>query len=149
MMKGRKKAVSRRPEQVGETIRQTLSAMLVQGEIRDPRVSMATVTSVKVAPDLGSAKVWVALPGEKADQKKALEGLRSAAGFLRSKIAQELTTYTVPEIRFEHDDGAARGARVDAILAEIKLTEFQAAQEGQAHVDGEVHDQADGGDGHK
>jgi ribosome-binding factor A len=128
MMKGRKKAVSRRPEQVGETIRQTLSAMLVQGEIRDPRVSMATVTSVKVAADLGSAKIWVALPGEKADQKKALEGLRSAAGFLRTRIAQELTTYTVPELRFEHDDGAARGARIDSIIADLKRVEDEAAR---------------------
>lgn len=128
MMKGRKKATSRRPEQVGETIRQTLSAMLVQGEIRDPRVSMATVTSVKVAADLGSAKIWVALPGEKADQKKALEGLRSAAGFLRTRIAQELTTYTVPELRFEHDDGAARGARIDSIIADLKRVEDEAAR---------------------
>lgn len=126
-MKRRTKAPSRRPEQVGETIRQTLSAMLVQGEIRDPRVTMATVTSVKVAPDLGSAKIWVALPGEKADQKKALEGLRSAAGFLRTRIAQELSTYTVPELRFEHDDGAERGARVDAIIAGLKRTEAQDA----------------------
>jgi len=144
MMKGRKKATSRRPEQVGETIRQTLSAMLVQGEIRDPRVSMATVTSVKVAADLGSAKIWVALPGEKADQKKALEGLRSAAGFLRTRIAQELTTYTVPELRFEHDDGAARGARIDSIIADLKRVEDEAARaaqdaqgtEGQADGDG-------------
>ena len=143
-VKKRGKAPSRRPEQVGETIRQTLSAMLVQGEIRDPRVSMATVTSVKVAADLGSAKIWVALPGEKADQKKALEGLRSAAGFLRTKIARELTTYTVPELRFEHDDGAARGARIDSIIAELKRVEDEAARgaegaqgtEGQADGDG-------------
>lgn len=134
-MKKRGKAPSRRPEQVGETIRQTLSAMLVQGEIRDPRVTMATVTSVKVAPDLGSAKVWVALPGEKGEQKKALEGLRSAAGFLRTKIAQELTTYTVPEIRFEHDDGAERGARVDAIIADLKRAEDEAARGAQGAQD--------------
>ena len=145
MMKGRKKAVSRRPEQVGETIRQTLSAMLVQGEIRDPRVSMATVTSVKVAADLGSAKIWVALPGEKADQKKALEGLRSAAGFLRTRIAQELTTYTVPELRFEHDDGAARGARIDSIIADLKRVEDEAARAREDAPDGQATEgQADG-----
>ena len=145
MMKGRKKATSRRPEQVGETIRQTLSAMLVQGEIRDPRVSMATVTSVKVAADLGSAKIWVALPGEKADQKKALEGLRSAAGFLRTRIAQELTTYTVPELRFEHDDGAARGARIDSIIADLKRVEDEAARAAQDAQDAQgTEGQADG-----
>jgi ribosome-binding factor A len=144
-MKRRTKAPSRRPEQVGETIRQTLSAMLVQGEIRDPRVSMATVTSVKVAPDLGSAKVWVALPGAKPEQKKALEGLRSAAGFLRTRIAQELTTYTVPELRFEHDDGAERGARVDAIIAGLKRTEAEGAEGAEGAQDAQgAAGQADG-----
>ena len=122
-MKKRGKASPRRPEQVAEQIRQMLMEMLVHGEIRDPRITMATVTSVKVAADLGSAKIWVALPGEKAEQKKALEGLRSAAGFLRTRIAQELTTYTVPELRFEHDDGAARGARIDSIIADLKRIE--------------------------
>ena len=145
-MKRRGKASPRRPEQVAEQIRQMLSGMLVHGEIRDPRISMATVTSVKVAPDLSTARVWVALPGTKEEQAKALEGLRSAAGFIRSRLASELTTYTAPEFRFDRDDGAERGARVDAILAEIKRTDAESAQ---AHVEGEVHDQADGGDGHE
>jgi ribosome-binding factor A len=144
-MKRRGKASPRRPEQVAETIRQILSEMLIHGEIRDPRITMATVTSVKVAPDLSTARIWVALPGDKGEWTKALEGLRSAAGFVRSRVASELTTYTAPEIRFDRDDGAERGARVDQILAEIKRSETPAPE----HVDGEVHDQADGGDGHE
>ncbi|HET7040916.1 MAG TPA: 30S ribosome-binding factor RbfA, partial [Gemmatimonadales bacterium] len=116
-MKRTRKATPRRPEQVAETIRQILSAMLVHGEIRDPRVASATVTSVKVGKDLSTARVWVALPGTPDEQAKALEGLRSAAGFIRTRVARELTTYTAPEFRFERDDGAERGARVDAILA--------------------------------
>ncbi len=137
----KKRATPRRPEQVAETIRQILSEMLVHGEIRDPRVSSATVTSVKVGKDLGTARVWVALPGTPDEQAKALEGLRSAAGFIRTRVAHELTTYTAPEFRFERDDGAERGARVDAILAEIKRTGIQDAHE--------VQDQADGADGHE
>ena len=147
----KKRSTPRRPEQVAEQLRQILSEMLVHGEIRDPRVSLATVTSVKVAPDLSFARVWVAIPGSKEEQAKALEGLTSAAGFIRSRVARELTTYTAPEFRFVRDEGAERGARVDAILAEIKRTDAQGApsHEHSEHVDGEVHDQADGGDGHE
>jgi ribosome-binding factor A len=103
---------------------------------------------VKVGKDLSTARVWVALPGSKEEQAKSLEGLRSAAGFIRTRVAQELTTYTAPEFRFEKDDGAERGARVDAILAELHRTDAQAhgRTEGEA---GEVHDQADGADGHE
>jgi ribosome-binding factor A len=148
-MKKRGKASPRRPEQVAEQIRQMLMEMLVHGEIRDPRITMATVTSVKVAPDLSTARVWLALPGTKEEQAKALEGLRSAAGFIRSRLASELTTYTAPEFRFDRDDGAERGARVDQILAEIKRTEAQDAQGDHGPTEHEVHDQADGGDGHE
>lgn len=122
-MKKTRKATPRRPEQVAETIRQMVSEVLVHGEIRDPRVGVVTVTSVNVDPDLGSAKVWVALAGTKEAQEQSLEGLRSAAGFLRSRLAKELTTYATPEVRFEQDFGAERGARVDALLAEIKRTQ--------------------------
>ena len=143
-MKKTRKATPRRPEQVAETIRQMVSEVLVHGEIRDPRVGVVTVTSVKVAPDLGSAKVWVALAGTKEEQEASLEGLRSAAGFLRSRLAKELTTYATPEFRFEQDFGAERGARVDALLAEIKRTDAQGARDaqGEAH-----HDAVDGPDG--
>jgi len=135
---------------VAETIRQILSEMLVHGEIRDPRISAATVTSVKVAPDLSIARVWVALPGEKAEWTKALEGLRSAAGFIRTRVAHELTTYTAPEFRFDRDDGAERGARVDAILAELNRTDAEGGATRPADsADHEVHDQADGADGHE
>ena len=116
---------------MAETIRQMVSEVLVHGEIRDPRVGVVTVTSVNVAPDLGSAKVWVALAGTKEAQEQSLEGLRSAAGFLRSRLAKELTTYATPEVRFEQDFGAERGARVDALLAEIKRTEARDAQDAQ------------------
>jgi ribosome-binding factor A len=141
-MKKSRKSTPRRPEQVAEQIRQMLSEMLVHGEIRDPRVSAATVTAVKVAPDLSFARVWVALQGSKEEQEKAIEGLTSAAGFIRSRVAQQLTTYTAPEFRFVRDEGAERGARVDAILAEIKRTDGGSA-------DHQVHDQADGADGHE
>jgi ribosome-binding factor A len=147
MVKRRGRGTPRRPEQVSEQVRQMLSEMLVHGEIRDPRVSSATITSVKVAPDLSFARVWVAIPGSKEEQEKALEGLTSAAGFIRSRVAQQLTTYTAPEFRFVRDEGAERGAKVDAILAELKMTDARAAQDAPATP--EVHDQADGADGHE
>ena len=130
---------------MAETIRQMVSEVLVHGEIRDPRVGVVTVTSVKVAPDLGSAKVWVALGGTKEAQEQSLEGLRSAAGFLRSRLAKELTTYATPEFRFEQDFGAERGARIDSILAENKRTGAEGAQGAQENAHQDPVDGPDGG----
>jgi ribosome-binding factor A len=111
---------SRRPDQVAETVRQTITDALARGEVRDPRVGLVTVTDVRVTGDLGHARVLVAVPGDEAERQRALEGLRSAAGFLRTKAARTLTTRTVPELHFELDRGLENAARIDALLGELK-----------------------------
>jgi ribosome-binding factor A len=104
---------------VAETLRQVI-AEAVLGEIRDPRVGMVTVTSVRVTGDLSQARVMVAVPGTEPERQQALEGLQSAAGFLRSRAARALTTRIVPEIHFELDRGVEHAARIDALLAQVR-----------------------------
>ena len=116
------KGSSRRPEQVAETLRQVVTDALVR-EVRDPRVGFVTVTSVQVTNDLSHATVMVSVPGDDAARDRALEGLRSAAGFLRSRAAKALTTRTVPELHFELDRGLAHAARIDELLQEIRREE--------------------------
>ena len=78
------KGGGRRPEQVAEALRAVIADALVR-EVRDPRVGLVTVTGVQVTPELAVARVRVAVPGEEEQKRQALEGLRSAAGFLRSR----------------------------------------------------------------
>lgn len=118
-MKSRR-SPSRRPDQVAETVRQVVTDALLRGQIRDPRVRLVTVTDVRVTADLGHARVLVAVPGDEPERQRAVEGLRSAAGFLRSKAARVLSTHTVPELHFELDRGLEHAARIDALLGEIK-----------------------------
>ena len=105
------KSSSRRPEQVAETLRQVITDALAR-EVRDPRVGFVTVTGVLVTSDLSHARVMVSVPGEAADKTRAIEGLQSAAGFLRSRAARSLTTRTVPELHFELDRGLEHAARI-------------------------------------
>ncbi|MEO8449744.1 MAG: 30S ribosome-binding factor RbfA [Gemmatimonadota bacterium] len=117
-------ASKRRPEQVGEVIRQVLAEALARGEVRDPRVSgLVTLTYVRVSPDLSHARVAVSVHGEDGGAERALEGLRSAAGFLRGHVAKALATRITPELHFELDEGAAHAARINAVLAELNRPE--------------------------
>lgn len=109
----------RRPEQVAEIVRQVL-AEAVTREVRDPRVGLVTLTRVSVSGDLSHATVFVMAPGEEDEKLRALEGLKSAAGFLRGKVARELATRTIPELHFELDRGLEHAARINAMLAELK-----------------------------
>jgi ribosome-binding factor A len=116
------KGSSRRPEQVGETLRQVITDALAR-QVRDPRVGFVTVTAVLVSNDLSHARVMVSVPGEDVDKNRALEGLQSAAGFLRSRAAKSLTTRSVPELHFELDRGLEHAARINELLNTIRREE--------------------------
>jgi ribosome-binding factor A len=118
-MKRAQRGQSRRPEQVAETVRQVVAEAIAR-EIRDPRVGFVTVTAVQVSGDLSHARVLVSVMGEEADKARALEGLRSATGFLRTRVTGALSTRTVPELEFEIDRGMEHAARINALLADLK-----------------------------
>ena len=113
---------SRRPEQVAGTIRQVIADALAR-EVRDPRVGFVTVTNVLVTNDLSHARVLVSVPRDDAEKTRALQGLQSAAGFLRSRAARALTTRTVPELHFELDKGVEHAARIEELLETIRREE--------------------------
>jgi ribosome-binding factor A len=109
----------RRPDQISETVRQVVAEALSR-EIRDPRVGFVTVTSVQVSGDLSHAKILVSVMGDEAEKARALEGLESAAGFLRTRLTKVLSTRTVPELHFELDRGLEHAARINALLNDMR-----------------------------
>ena len=110
---------SRRPEQVAETLRQVVTDALAR-EVRDPRVGFVTVTGVLVTTDLSHARIMVSVRGDDAEQARALEGLQSAAGFLRSRAARALSTRSVPELHFELDRGLEHATRINQLLEDLR-----------------------------
>ena len=107
---------------MAENLRQVVADALAR-EIRDPRVGFVTLPGVTVTQDLSHAKIRVRVPGAEDAKQKALEGLRSAAGFLRTRVAKALTTRTVPELHFELDRGLEHAARINEVLASLKQEE--------------------------
>jgi ribosome-binding factor A len=89
-------------------------------EVRDPRVGFVTVTGVLVTNELSHARVMVSVSGDEAAKARALEGLESAAGFLRSRAARALTTRTVPELHFELDRGLEHASRINELLEGLR-----------------------------
>jgi ribosome-binding factor A len=113
------KRSSHRPEQVAETIRQVIAEALDR-DVRDPRIGRVTVTAVAVTNDLSHARVLVIAGGEGEEHDRALAGLQSAAGFLRSRVAKALSTRIVPELAFEFDRGLEHAQRINALLASLR-----------------------------
>ncbi len=115
-----------RMERIGEQVRGEL-ARLLRDEVSDPRIGMLTLTRVDVAPDLATASVfWSALDvtGDE-DLEVVAQGLESASGFLRKRLAKELSLRRTPALRFHRDPSIERGAETLALLAEVR-EEFEA-----------------------
>jgi ribosome-binding factor A len=105
-----------RTRRVAQAIAEELPAAL--REVKDPRVTgLITVHEVSVSRDLGIAKVRFDVLGG-ADAKAAAEGLRHAAGFLRSRLAAVLRLRRMPELRFEIEQPSRVGELLRQIGAE-------------------------------
>lgn len=112
--------MSRRTDRIEEQLRGEL-ARLLRSDVADPRVGLVTVTRVDVAPDLTTALVfWSALEGpHQPSVDDVAEGLRSAAGFLRTRLARVLRLRRVPELRFRHDPSLKLGSETLELLRSL------------------------------
>ena len=97
---------------------------IIRGEIKDPRIHpMTSVMSVEVAPDLKNCKAWISVLGDTDAQKDTLAGLKSAEGFIRSKLAKEINLRNTPEIRFVLDQSIEYGVNMSRKIDEINNME--------------------------
>ena len=105
---------------------------------KDPRISpMTSVMDVEVAPDLKTCKVWVSVMGDDEDRLRTEEGLKSAAGYIRSTVAKELNMRYTPELRFIMDDSIEY-----AINMSKKIDEIAAQDAAAKAARGETDDDA-------
>jgi len=97
-----------------------LLAELLKREIRDPRLQSVNLTAVRVTKDLRQAKVFFNLFGAGVDKRDALAGLKSATGFIRSKIGKQLNLRFVPSIEFAFDETDEEAQRIESLLRSVK-----------------------------
>jgi ribosome-binding factor A len=100
---------------VDEAVRAVLSDAIAT-DLKDPRIGFVTVTGVKTSPDLRHARVYVSVLGAEPERETTLDGLRSAHGFLQSKVASELNLKHTPTLAFEYDDSIDHGMRITELL---------------------------------
>jgi ribosome-binding factor A len=108
-----------RNERIGGLIKQEM-AELLRKQISDPSLAQATITAVKVSPDLRNAKIYFATAGTEGASQAALEGFKRARGFIKRELAQRLGLRYMPDIHFYFDDSIDRGARIDRLIKMVK-----------------------------
>ncbi|WP_019638030.1 30S ribosome-binding factor RbfA [Paenibacillus fonticola] len=111
-----------RTGRVGEQIKKELS-VLIQNEVKDPRVGFVTVTGVDVTSDLSQAKVYISIFGDEEKKAESLKGLDKALGYLRTELGKRMRLRHTPELIFKVDESIEYGSRIEKLLGEITQDE--------------------------
>ncbi len=106
-----------RSERVADFIKREV-ALLLQRELRDPRVSNTNVNAVVVSRDMSTAKIYVTFfDKETAEEaKQAVEVLNGAAGFIRTQVASQHSMRSTPKLRFYFDDSVRQGEHLSNLI---------------------------------
>ena len=112
--------MSRCSDRIAEAIRRVASET-VRRHLRDPRIHrFVTITRVELTPDLRYAKINYTIFGEEKETKRVAKGLKSAKGFIRKCIGDELELRYAPDISFRLDEKAEYAKRIEDVLTKIK-----------------------------
>ena len=108
-----------RADRVSGLIQEVL-AELLKKKIRDPRLAMATITSVKMSRDLKLARIYFTIYGDSQKSEAAVQGFESARGFIKRSLARRLNLRYMPDLKFFYDDSLDYGSHIDQLLEKIK-----------------------------
>jgi ribosome-binding factor A len=108
----------RRLDKLAEEIKREISAILTE-EVKDPRISMVSVTRVEVSNDLGAARVMLSILGDEKKQAETMQALEKARGFIRTELSNRIRLRQTPEINFRLDRSIEHGIRISSIIDEL------------------------------
>jgi ribosome-binding factor A len=106
-------------QRLGDAIRDEV-ALIVEGELGDPRIGLVNVWEVHMATDGRSARVLVSVEGDEDEAIRTIEGLTAATPFIRHEIADRLRLRHAPELRFHLVKSERYAARIDELLRRAK-----------------------------
>lgn len=121
-----------RSTRIAEQMQRELADLLMF-EVKDPRVSMVTITAVEVTGDMAHAKIFYTAPQSKeakanlANHAKALQsiqnGLEKSAGYLRTQVAKRMLLRTVPALHFVYDESIDIGMKMAQLIDAARATD--------------------------
>lgn len=117
--------MSHRIERINTLIRREISE-LIQHELRDPRLDeFIGVTEVDTSPDLKIAKIYISAMSGQQEEQKILGILNSAAGFLRTALANKVNLRYTPELHFLWDNSIEHGDKILRLIDEVTQKDTQ------------------------
>jgi len=106
-------------ERLADAMREEISA-IVEGELSDPRIGLATITDVQIVGDGKQAFVLVSVIGNAEEEKNTIAGLEAAKGYIKHQLIDRLKIRHSPELHFRLDRSQQFETRIDSLLERVK-----------------------------
>lgn len=109
-----------RADRVAQELQKEI-AIILQREVKDPRIGMVTVSDVEISRDLAYAKVFVTFlfDSDESAVERGLEGLNKASGYIRTLVGKAMRLRIVPELRFVYDQSLVEGMRMSNFVTNV------------------------------
>ncbi|MCX8600634.1 MULTISPECIES: 30S ribosome-binding factor RbfA [unclassified Gilliamella] len=109
-----------RSSRVGHELQKEI-AIILQREIKDPRLGMVTVSGVDISRDLSYAKIFVTFLNDDDPQviEQGLKVLNDAKGYIRSLIGKAMRLRIIPEIKFFYDESLVKGMQMSNLVSDV------------------------------
>lgn len=110
----------KRSDRVAQELQKEI-AVILQREVKDPRIGMVTVSDVEISRDLAYAKVFVTFLFDQDESiiESGMKGLEKASPYIRSLLAKAMRLRIVPELRFIYDQSLVEGMRMSNLVSEV------------------------------
>ena len=108
-----------RTDRLDSIFRKEIST-IVQFELNDPKIGFATVSDVKIAPDLSVAKVYVSFLGKGYQKRDGIDALKRAKGYVKTQLAHRIKIRKIPDLEFIEDDSLDKAQRIEDIINKTK-----------------------------
>jgi ribosome-binding factor A len=103
-------------------------ATALEHEVKDPRLTMVTVTGTRVTADLRDATVYYTVFGNEADRSSCAAALASATGVLRSLVGARTGVKFTPTLAFVPDAVPDNARQLDELLAKAREQDAEVAR---------------------
>jgi ribosome-binding factor A len=101
---------------INESIKETLSSVITEEGLKDPRIGFVTVTGVETTPDLRQAKVYVSVLGGRREREQTLAALDKSRGYLQAQINRALHMKRTPQLQFFYDETLDNALRIECAM---------------------------------
>lgn len=108
----------KRSDRVSNLIHRALSD-IIENDLRDSRIGMATVTGVKLEKDLKNARVYISVLGDDNAIELSIDTLNNASGFIKARLSKKVDLKNTPAIKFFYDSSMVDGMQIDKLLNKV------------------------------